>query len=119
MKPNYKQLRVWQKGVELAVFVYQKTAVGLISKDFGMRSQMQRCSVSISANIAEGDELGNNKQSDKFFKISKGSSGELYTLAEICKRTELLEFKDAEYIQQECLHISGMLGNLIKARKNY
>lgn len=117
MKPNFTKLKVWHKGVDLAVRIYKLTDSPRLSKDFGMKDQLQRSAVSIPANIAEGDELGSNKQANRHFKISKGSSGELYTLAEICKRANLMDTNNANAVQNECLHISGMLGNLIKARK--
>ena len=114
--PKFEKLHVWERAVDLAVSIYKVTSVGDLSRDFGMKDQMRRSAVSIAANIAEGDEMNSNKQSARYFKISKGSSGELYTHAEIVKRVGILNDKDADDIQEECTAISGMLGNLIKSR---
>jgi len=59
---NYENLKVWHKAIELAVSIYKLTAENkFFQKDFGLRDQMRRSSVSISSNISEGDELGTDK----------------------------------------------------------
>jgi four helix bundle protein len=71
---------VWHKAIELAVNVYNTTAENkLFQKDFALRDQIRRASVSISSNISEGDELGTDKQAIRQFYIAKGSSAELFT----------------------------------------
>ena len=76
---NFQKLHVWQIAKDLAVKIYQLTKTKEISKDFGLKDQIQRSAVSIASNIAEGDELGTDKQSVKHFYISKGSAAELMT----------------------------------------
>ncbi len=115
--PKFEKLNVWRRGVELAVYIYELTSSGELSKDFGMKDQMRRSVNSVPANIAEGDEMDSNKQSIRYFRIAKGSSGELYTHAEIARRIDMISKDQANYIQNECTALSGMLGNLIKARK--
>lgn len=117
--PNFEKLKVWEKSVELARKIYEVTSQGKLGKDYGMKDQMRRSAVSISANIAEGDEMDSNKQSIRYFRIAKGSCGELYTHIEIAKRVGLITNEDANYIQTECISISGMLGNIIKARRQW
>jgi hypothetical protein len=76
---KFQELLVWKRAKDLAVYVYKVTGKGAITKDFGFRDQIRRAAVSIPSNIAEGDELGSNKQAIKFFFIAKGSSAELLT----------------------------------------
>jgi len=77
---NYENLKVWHRAVELAVSIYKLTGTNIsFVKDFGLKDQIQRSSVSISSNISEGDELGTDKQTVRHFYIAKGSSAELYT----------------------------------------
>lgn len=77
---NYENLKVWHKGIDLAVSIYKLTDDNrYFQKDYGLKDQMRRASVSISSNISEGDELGTDKQAIKQFYIAKGSSAELYT----------------------------------------
>ena len=82
---DFRKLNVWIKAKDLAVFVYLITNSGAISKDFGLRDQMRRASVSMSGNIAEGDQLDSNLQSIRHFYIARGSAAELHTQAIIAK----------------------------------
>lgn len=85
-------------------------------KDFGLRDQMRRAAVSISSNIAEGEESGTNKQSIRFFYIAKGSCAELLTQLNISFRIEYINTKDFKILEERCNKISAMLYNLIKSR---
>ncbi len=114
---NFEELKVWQKSKNLAVYVYNITDKGMFSKDFGLRDQIQRSAVSIPSNIAEGDELGSDKQSVKFFHIAKGSTAELLTQATIAHEIGYLKEEDFKHICNECNSISKMLKGLIKIRK--
>jgi four helix bundle protein len=113
---HFEELKVWQKAVDLAVKVYEITRKDLFNKDFGLRDQMRRSSVSISSNISEGDQLDSDKSSIRHFRIAKGSSAELFTQSIISNRIGYLEKQDFEYLKQECLEILAMLTNLIKHR---
>ena len=113
---KFRELMVWKRAKDLAIYIYTITKKREIVKDFGFRDQIRRAAVSISSNIAEGDELGSNKQAIKFFFIAKGSSAELLTPAIIAFEIEYIDKKSFEHIETECTAISGMLGKLIKAR---
>ena len=77
---NYENLKVWHRAVDLAVSIYRLTQSNkLFVKDFGLKDQLQRSSVSISSNISEGNELGTDKQAIRQFFIAKGSAAEVYT----------------------------------------
>jgi len=78
---------------------------------------MQRSSVSIPSNIAEGDELNTQKQSLNFFYHARGSSAELLTQTIIAQRSSMINIEDADYIVDECRQISRMLNSLISTRK--
>ena len=54
---NFRDLKVWQKARDLAVYIYRLTDQGIFSKDFGLKDQIRRAAVSVPSNIAEGDEL--------------------------------------------------------------
>jgi four helix bundle protein len=114
---NYENLKVWHRAVELAVSIYKLTSDNLrFQKDFGLKDQMRRASVSISSNISEGDELGTEKQAIKQFYIAKGSSAELYTQLIISNKIGYLTDEENKYYLNECKGISAMLTNLIKSR---
>ena len=88
---NFKELKVWQKSIDLAVEVYK--AMSLLPNDerFGLISQMKRCSISIPSNIAEGAGRGTKAQFKYFLTISQGSAFELETQVIISNRLGLLD----------------------------
>lgn len=65
---KFKELRVWQESIELAERIYSITRVAPFSKDYGLRDQIQRASVSVYSNIVEGDERGTNREGISFIK---------------------------------------------------
>jgi len=116
---NFKKLNVWIKSKDLAVEIYRIAKNNdVLSRDFRLRDQMTSSAVSISSNIAEGDELDTQKQSIRFFYYSKGSFAELMTQIIICKELKIIEEKKADQLIDTCEHISAMLNKLIKVRSN-
>ena len=113
---NFHKLRVWQKAKDLAVLIYKETREGKLATDFGLRDQIRRAAVSIASNVAEGDELGSDKQAVKFFYIAKGSTAELLTQVIIASEIGYLNKERFECISKECKAVSGMLTLLIAAR---
>ena len=76
---SFRQLHVWQKSFELAKDVYGYCEKLPTSERFGLASQMQRSSVSIPSNIAEGQQRNNRKEYRQFIGMAKGSAAELET----------------------------------------
>ena len=113
---NFRELKVWQRAKDLAVFIYEVTGCEAFAKDWGLRDQIRRAGVSIPSNIAEGDELDTDRQAIKFFYTAKGSSAELFTQALIAHEIGYLEKHDFEHIISESQIISSMLTKLIQAR---
>jgi four helix bundle protein len=113
---KFEELKVWQKGKELAVFVYKVTRDGDFDKDWGLRDQIRRAVISIPSNIAEGDELDTNRHAIKFFYTAKGSSAEVLTQALIACEIGYLSKEHLEHIEKEGRTISAMLTKLIHAR---
>lgn len=113
---NFQKLIVWQKARELAVKIYKLTQTPPFLKDFGLREQLQRSAVSIPSIIAEGDELGTDKQSIRHFYIAKGSSAELLTQLIIANDINYVADNEVNPLLGECKIISTMLTKIIKAR---
>ena len=76
---NFKELQVWQKSMDLAVFTYQLTSYFPREEKYGLISQIQRCTVSIPSNIAEGCGRVSKKEFQHFISVAMGSSFELET----------------------------------------
>jgi len=116
---NFRNLKVWKRAIDMAVSIYNLTEKNKsFQKDFGLKDQIRRASVSIPSNISEGDELGTDKQAVRQFYIAKGSSAEVFTQIIIAGRIGYLEDSEIEYFTNECQGISGMLTNLIKSRSS-
>jgi len=113
---KYQKLRVWQTAKEIAVEIYRLTSSGEFSRDFGLKDQIRRASVSIPSNIAEGDELGSDKQSIRHFYIAKGSAAEIVTQLIIASEIGYIEDKIKDQLIDKFDKIVAMLSKLIKAR---
>ena len=115
---KFKELRVWQESIELAEKIYAITRVEPFSKDFGLRDQIQRASVSISSNIAEGDERGTNREAIHFLNIAKGSTAEVITQLNIAFRIGYINIHELEDLENSAEKIRASIKNLIKVRSN-
>ena len=90
---RFEELEVWQRAKDLTNLVYKYSTDGAFSRDFGLRDQMRRASVSIMSNIAEGFESQTQAMFIKYLGHAKGSAGEL--------RAQLYIAKDQEYLSEE------------------
>ena len=90
---NFKELLVWQKAMDLGVFAYKLTGFFPKKEKFGLISQIQRCAVSISSNIAEGSGRVSAKEFQHFISIAMGSSFELETQVIISLRLNYISDK--------------------------
>ena len=113
---NFKELKVWQNAKDIAVSVYRLTEKELFLKDYGLRDQMRRASVSIPSNIAEGDDLSTDKQSIKHFYIARGSVAELRTQLLISSEIGYITSDEFNNLENQCDKITAMLTGLIKHR---
>lgn len=114
---DFRNLRVWQEAKQLAVDIYKVTSEGQLKDDFGLKNQMRRSAVSIPSNIAEGDELGSNKQAVHFFYHARGSSAELRTQLIIANEIGYISSEALETLEDRCSKIGAMLNRLIVSRK--
>lgn len=82
---NYKELIIWQKGIEIVKKIYLLTKQFPQEEKFGIVSQMTRAAVSIPANIAEGSSRASDKDYARFLQLSLGSAFEEQTYLTIAK----------------------------------
>jgi len=113
---NFKSLRVWQEGIELAEYIYKLTNRSGFEKDYGLKDQIRRAVVSISSNLAEGDERQSNKEAIYFFNIAKGSTAEVITQLHIAHRIGYIDKKALDYLEDKSEKIKASIKNLIKKR---
>jgi four helix bundle protein len=74
---TFEDIEAWQKARRLTRDIYAISKDGAFSKDFGLRDQIRRTSVSIMANIAEGHERSGTGEFVQFLSMAKGSAGEV------------------------------------------
>jgi len=115
---NHKELKVWQKGIELVKVIYGITNDFPKAEQFGLISQIRRCSVSIPSNIAEGCGRHSDKELIYFLYITLGSASELETQIIISRELGFLEKEKSEDIQVLILEIIRMTSSLIKSIKD-
>lgn len=90
---RFEDIEAWQKARELTKEIYAMSNDGQFSRDFGLRDQIRRASVSIMSNIAEGFGRGGNKEFIQFLSTAKGSASEV--------QAQLYVALDAGYINQD------------------
>ncbi|MFZ1774579.1 MAG: four helix bundle protein [Rhizobiaceae bacterium] len=111
---SYRDLRVWQMAMDLAVDVYAVSRSFPKSETFGLASQMQRSAVSVAANIAEGFGRESNGSFSQFLKVAQGSLKELETHILIGSRVNLIDDTSTARLLAAADNIGKMLGSLIR-----
>lgn len=76
---DFRKLEIWKKGMDIAKQVYALTSLLPQKEKFGLTSQMNRCSISIPSNIAEGCSRNSDIELKRFIEIAMGSAFELET----------------------------------------
>ena len=111
---NLRKLKIWNDAVDLAVDVYQITSRFPKEEKFGLVSQMNRCTVSISSNIAEGAGRNSVGEFIQFLGIANGSSNELFTQLVISSRLKLINEKTLEMLEDRIDKMQRSTYNLSK-----
>jgi four helix bundle protein len=110
---GYKDLIVWQKGMNVAESVYALTKKFPKDELFGIVSQMRRAAVSIPSNIAEGWRRKGEKEKSHFYSYSLGSISELETQIEISVRIGYISKQESEALFKVTDEVSAMLFKII------
>lgn len=92
----FEDMEVWQQAREMVKAIYSMTNQNHFAQDFGLCNQIQRASVSVMSNIAEGFERGSDRDFARFLFIAKASAAEV--------RSQLYVAFDLNYIDAETLH---------------
>ena len=114
---QFEDLICWQKARELTQQVYKVTRLQDFRVDRGLCDQIQRASVSIMSNIAEGFERGTKQEFLNYLFIAKGSAGEVRTQLYVALDAGYLNsetFKRLNYLVRQC---SIVIAGLIKSLK--
>jgi four helix bundle protein len=110
---TFTDLIVWQKGHQLVLDLYKTTNDFPREELFGLTSQMRRCVVSITSNIAEGFGRKSYKEKINFFFVSKGSLVELQNQLIISKDIGFLDENKFNIIYNQSVEVHKILNSLI------
>ena len=108
---RFEDIIAWQKSKDLTTEVYGHFKN---SRNYSFKDQIQRASVSIMNNIAEGFERKSNKEFKQFLFISKGSCGEVRSMLHLANELEYITKETANKLSDKSIEISRMLSGFIK-----
>lgn len=114
MKHNFKNLNIWKLSLELADEIYSLTENFPKNEEFGLKSQVRRCAVSVASNIAEGSSRSSNKDFNRFLEISLGSLFELQTQIIISYNRNFLAQSQLEMIELKITELQKMISGFQK-----
>lgn len=107
---SYRELKVWQLGMDVVVSVYAMTKEYPADERFGLCSQLQRAAVSIPANIAEGQARDSTKDYLRHLSIARGSLAEVETFITLARRLKYI----SEDREQDALSTLDELSRMLR-----
>jgi four helix bundle protein len=114
---RFEELEAWKKAREVTKKVYALTNMGEFARDFGLKDQIRRCSVSVMLNIAEGFEREGNKEFINFLSIAKGSCGEARSQLYVALDQNFISSDDFKWADESYGQIGKMIGGLMNYLK--
>ncbi len=115
---DFRKLEIWNKGISVVKEIYSLTKKLPDSEKFGLISQMQRCSVSIPSNIAEGCSRNSEIEFKRFLEIAIGSTFELETQIILCVEIDFLKMESVHSLLVELNTLQKQLNSLISKIAN-
>jgi four helix bundle protein len=117
---RFEELPVWQDAISLAVAVYALTGRGDFKGQSSLRDQIERASVSVSNNVAEGFERGTTNELLAFLYIARGSAGEVRSMLHLLERLPAFFDLKSEIVnlKSSCERVSRQLGAWAESSKN-
>lgn len=115
---SFEELNCWIKSREFNIDLYELTNNINFQKDFDLKRQLRRASISISSNIAEGFERNTDKEFIYFLYVSKGSAGEIRSQLYLAYDLNYIEKDEFKELQKQITNVSKMISGLIKYLEN-
>lgn len=108
---KFEDLIIWKEAKELTVLIY--SSFNLL-KDYAFKDQIQRASVSIMNNIAEGFERSSDKDFSRFLYIAKASAGEVRSMLYLASELKYIDTDKSQDLISQTRKLSGSIGKFIK-----
>lgn len=112
---NFKELKVWQEAMSLAKEIYSTTKNFPSEEKYGLISQINRCSISIPSNIAEGAGRGTDRGFNQFLNIALGSAFELETQLLLSNEFNYITKEQTQLLTEKVCKVQRMLNGLKKS----
>lgn len=117
---KFEDLQIWRLSLKITKAIYDLTSQGKFSRDFSLRDQIRRATISISSNIVEGFEKSNNNELIRFLNIAKGSIGEVRNQLYIALAIGYISKLKFEALNKQLVDLASQTGKFIsylKAKK--
>lgn len=111
---NFKELRIWQKAMEIARDVYRISKQFPKEEIYGLTAQIRRSAISIPSNIAEGFKRFHCKEQKQFLSVAQGSAAELETQLILSAELDFMTQQQFESINDKIDHLSRMISVAIR-----
>ena len=105
---SFEEINAWRKAYEITLDVYRTTADGEFVKDYGLKDQIRRASVSMMANIAEGHGRRSNSEFANFLNIARGSAAEVQSHLHVALGLNYIEQSQFDRIYLGAEEVSKM-----------
>jgi four helix bundle protein len=118
---KFEDFIAWQKARALTAEVYQITGQGKFAKDFGLRDQIRRASVSVMSNIAEGFERGRASEFHQFLSVAKASCAEVRSQLYVSLDAGYVTAEEFEHLMKIAVELGRIIGGLraaVEQRRN-
>lgn len=112
---RFEDLIAWKEARVLTREIYLAAGKGPLRQDFGLRDQLQRASVSVMSNIAEGFERLGTGEKVQFMNIARASCAEVKSLLYVCLDNNCLAAESVTELQTRCTRISRLTSGLIRS----
>ncbi len=111
----HRELKVWQKSLDLVDLVYALTKTFPKDEQYALSQQLRRCAVSVPSNIAEGNARNSTKEYLQFISIARGSLAELDTQLIIAFRAKYINQNKLNELESMIAEIGRMLAGMKKS----
>jgi four helix bundle protein len=111
---RFEDIEAWKMSRELTKRIYQVSSIGAFAKDFGLKDQIRRASVSVMSNIAEGFERRTDKEFCQFLSIAKGSAGEIKAQLYIALDVGFISQTEFNDLYEKADKTGKMIGGFMK-----
>ncbi|MBT3302198.1 MAG: four helix bundle protein [Bacteroidetes bacterium] len=115
---NFRELKIWVESIQLTTDVYKLTSKFPKSEQYNLISQINRSSVSIPSNIAEGSSRRTTKGFIQFLDIALGSTYELETQLIIAGKLDYIQSNNLSEILNKTIEIQKMINGFIRNLRN-